>query len=29
MVGKWSLDYTVTPPGGQSFSALIIDQANG
>jgi copper transport protein len=29
MVGKWGLSFTVTPPGGQPFSALIVDEANG
>ena len=29
MVGKWSLAYTITPPGGQPFTALIVDQADG
>jgi copper transport protein len=29
MVGKWALDYQITPPGAPPFSALILDQANG
>ncbi len=29
MVGKWALDFQVTPPGAPPFSALILDQANG
>jgi hypothetical protein len=29
MVGKWALDFQIAPSGGQSFSALILDQANG
>jgi copper transport protein len=29
MVGRWSLDFQITPPGGQPFAALIVDQANG
>jgi copper transport protein len=29
MVGKWALNYTVTPPGAPPFSALILDQADG
>lgn len=29
MVGRWSLDFEVTPRGGQPFSVLIVDQANG
>jgi copper transport protein len=29
MVGKWALDFQITPSGGPSFSALILDQANG
>jgi hypothetical protein len=29
MVGKWALSFQVTPPGGPSFTALILDQANG
>lgn len=29
MVGRWGLRFQVTPAGGQSFSALIVDQANG
>jgi copper transport protein len=29
MVGKWALDYQITPDGGPSFTALILDQANG
>jgi copper transport protein len=29
MVGKWGLSFTVTPPGGQPFSALVVDEANG
>jgi copper transport protein len=29
MVGKWALGFQITPPGGPSFNALILDQANG
>jgi copper transport protein len=29
MVGKWGLDFQVTPRGAPAFSALIVDQANG
>jgi copper transport protein len=29
MVGKWGLSFQVSPPGQPSFSALIVDQANG
>jgi copper transport protein len=29
MVGRWALQYQITPPGGQPFTALIVDQANG
>ena len=29
MVGKWGLSFQITPPGGQPFTALIVDQANG
>jgi copper transport protein len=29
MVGKWGLSFTVTPPGGQPFTALVVDEANG
>jgi copper transport protein len=29
MVGKWALDFQIAPNGGPSFSALILDQANG
>jgi copper transport protein len=29
MVGKWALGFQITPPGGQTFDALILDQANG
>jgi copper transport protein len=29
MVGRWSLDFQITPKNGQPFSALIVDQANG
>jgi copper transport protein len=29
MVGRWSLNFQITPPGGQAFAALIVDQANG
>jgi hypothetical protein len=29
MVGKWALDFQITPGGGQPFTALILDQANG
>ncbi|HWE34579.1 MAG TPA: FixH family protein [Solirubrobacteraceae bacterium] len=29
MVGKWALGFQITPPGGQTFDALILDQADG
>jgi copper transport protein len=29
MVGHWGLTFTITPPGGQSFTALIVDHAAG
>jgi copper transport protein len=29
MVGRWGLNFTVTPRGGRSFNALIVDQADG
>jgi copper transport protein len=29
MVGKWALDFNIAPSGAPSFSALILDQANG
>jgi copper transport protein len=29
MVGRWALAFQVTPPGGKTFDALILDQANG
>ena len=29
MVGKWALAFTVSPPGGPPFTALILDEANG
>ena len=29
MVGHWGLGFTVTPPGGQPFTALIVDHATG
>jgi copper transport protein len=29
MVGRWSLAFQITAPSGQSFTALILDQANG
>jgi copper transport protein len=29
MVGKWALSFQIAPPGGPSFTALILDQANG
>jgi hypothetical protein len=29
MVGKWALDFQIAPNRGPSFSALILDQANG
>jgi copper transport protein len=29
MVGKWALDFQIATNGGPSFSALILDQANG
>jgi copper transport protein len=29
MVGRWGLTFQITPPGGQPFTVLIVDQANG
>ena len=29
MVGKWALAFQITPKTGPSFTALILDQANG
>jgi copper transport protein len=29
MVGKWALAFQIAPSGGPSFTALILDQANG
>jgi copper transport protein len=29
MVGKWALAFTVSPPGGPPFTALILDEADG
>jgi copper transport protein len=29
MVGKWSLGFQVTPPGGESFTATVLDEAEG
>jgi copper transport protein len=29
MVGSWSLSFSIFPPGGAPFTALIVDQANG
>jgi copper transport protein len=29
MVGKWALGFQIAPKGGPSFSALILDQADG
>jgi copper transport protein len=29
MVGNWSLGFEVTPPGGQPFTATILDEAEG
>ncbi len=29
MVGKWGLTFQVSPPGARSFTALIVDQAEG
>jgi hypothetical protein len=29
MVGKWSLAFTIAPPGTPPFTALIADEANG
>jgi hypothetical protein len=28
-VGRWGLTYQIAPPGAPSFTALIVDQANG
>jgi copper transport protein len=29
MVGRWGLNFQITPKGGQPFDALIVDQADG
>jgi copper transport protein len=29
MVGHWGLTYTITPPGGQPFTVLVVDRAGG
>jgi copper transport protein len=29
MVGPWSLAFQITPPGGQPFTAMVIDEAEG
>ena len=29
MVGRWGLSFQITPKGGQPFTALIVDQADG
>ena len=29
MVGHWGLSFNVTPPGGQLFTAFIVDHATG
>jgi copper transport protein len=29
MVGKWSLAFNIAPPGGPTFTAVIVDEANG
>jgi copper transport protein len=29
MVGRWGLQFEVQPPGGQPFSVLLLDRANG
>jgi hypothetical protein len=29
MVGHWGLSFAVTPRGGQSFTALVVDRASG
>jgi hypothetical protein len=29
MVGKWGLNFQITPKAGPSFNALIVDQADG
>jgi copper transport protein len=29
MVGRWGLNFQITPPSGEPFNALIVDQANG
>jgi copper transport protein len=29
MVGKWGLTFQVAPPGGASFTAEIVDHAEG
>jgi copper transport protein len=29
MVGHWGLSFQVTPHGGQPFTVLLVDRANG
>jgi copper transport protein len=29
MVGHWGLTYTITPPGGEPFTVLVVDHATG
>lgn len=29
MVGHWALDFTITPPGEESFQVLLLDRAGG
>jgi hypothetical protein len=29
MVGHWGLTYTITPPGGQPFTVVVVDHATG
>jgi hypothetical protein len=29
MVGRWGLEFQVTPPGRAPFNVLLVDRANG
>jgi copper transport protein len=29
MVGRWGLTFEITPPGGQPFTVVLVDRANG
>jgi len=29
MVGHWALSFSITPKGGQPFTALVVDRAGG